>query len=166
MSATNAKNVLLWLCKIIQTQMALTPDQVWIYDQKRIIPPTTNLWVVVRFLTGKPYCNRSEMIDGIEYQSVNMNSGITVDIFSRDDSALARKEEILMAFGSIFAQRRQELYAFKIARIPIAFTDLSLVEGAAINYRFSLTLQVQYKTELQRTVDYYDTFSDSIITEA
>lgn len=166
----DTRTVLWHLCKIIQTQMGLDNStsgaQVWIYDQKRNIPEKMQLWVVVRFLTGKPFGNKSEFINGVEHQSINMNSVFMIDIFSRDDSALARKEEILMAMKSIYAQRLQELYAFKIAKLPISFNDLSQLEGAAIPYRFSINLQVQYKTELQRDVDYYDTFTDSITTEA
>lgn len=159
--------VILWrLCRIIQTQMNLTNEQVWIYDQKRNIPPKTNLWVVVRFLTGKPYGNVNRFVDGAEQQTLFMSGIFTIDIFSRDDSALARKEEIPMSFKSNFAQQMQERYAFKVGRIPTSFVDLSVVEGAAIPYRYSINLQVQYKLELVRSVDYFDHFSETITPEA
>lgn len=154
------------LCGVIQNQMGLTNEQVWIYDQKRDVPNQTKLWVVVRFLTGKPFGNVSRVDGGVESQELHMNAVYTVDIFSRDVSALARKDEIIMAFGSQYAQRQQEIFSFKIARLPLAFTDLSLVEGAAIPYRFSINLQVQYTQSKEQTVDYYDIFSDTLTTEA
>lgn len=164
----NSTLILKFLCKIIQTQMALSNDQVWIYDQKRNIPVTSNLWVVVRFLTGRVFGNNSivDPLTGLETQSSYMNGVFAIDIFSKDISALARKEEIVMALVSQFSQRQQELYAFKIARTPIAFTDLSAVEGPAIPYRFSINVQVQYVTKLQRSVDYYDHFSEQTTPEA
>lgn len=164
--SVNSVTILWRLCKIIQTQMDLSDEQVWIYDQKRNIPVTSNLWVTVRFLTGKPFGNTSRFDNTTETQVLYMNSVFTIDIFSRDNSALARKEELILAFGSIYAQRLQELYAFKIARLPVSFTDLSLVEGAAIPYRFSTNLQVQYRTTVSRSVDYYEHFSETPTPEA
>jgi hypothetical protein len=163
----NPKNVLVFICQILQSELSLTAGQVWISGQKRTVPPTSGMWVVVRYLSGKPFGSKTSFDDGVEFQSVNMSALIQIDIYSQDTSALERKEEVVMALGSTFAQRLQELHAFKIGRLPVApIADTSAVEGPAIPYRFSLTVQLQYKTEKSKAVDYYSTFDFEAETEA
>lgn len=166
-----AKTVLWHMANIVQTQMALDSTQVWIYNQKRNIPPNRKMWVVIDFLTGKPFGSKSKFLpngDGAptEEQAINMSAIFTVDIFSRDTSALEAKEQVLMAFRSIYAQQVMEKYSFLIGRIPVSFSNISQVEGTAILYRFQIGLRVQYLCSLTRSAEYFDTFTDSLSTEA
>lgn len=167
MSAPGTRTILWHLGDILKAEMGLTPNQVWIYSQKRKIPPATGLWVVIEFLTGRPYGSKSQFNSDTlqEEQSVNMSALFTIDIFSRNTEALDRKEEILMAMGSIYAQQLQEKFSFKIGRVPVTFNNLSQVEGTAILYRFQITFQVSYAVEKKKSADYYDTFTHTEETE-
>jgi hypothetical protein len=164
------KTVLWHLANIVQTEMGLSSNQVWIYNQKRNIPPSRKFWIVIDFLSGKPFGSKSKFVpteDGAnEVQTINMSAIFVVDIFSRDTSALEIKEQVVMAFRSIYAQQTMEKYSFLIGRIPVSFTNLSQVEGTAILYRFQIGLRVQYVYQLTRGAEYYDSFTDSITTEA
>lgn len=151
------------VCSILQQEMALADGQVMIYNQKRNIPETTNLWITVGILSNKPFGNTSHFDNGIEVQSVNMGAALSIDIMSRDDSALERNEEILMALGSSFSQSIQEKYAFKIARTPTSFVNLSQIEGPSIPFRFNITMQVIYMVTKKKTIPFYDTFKNSVV---
>lgn len=168
MSEPGTRTILWHLGTILQAGMQLTTNQVWIYNQKRKIPPATGLWLVIDFLTGKPYGSKSKFNPETnqEEQSVNMSALFTIDIFSRNTQALDRKEEVILAFGSTFAQQTQEKFSFKIGRIPQGFTNLSQVEGTAILYRFQITFQVSYSVEKKISADYYDAFTHTEETES
>lgn len=131
--------------KIIVNQMSLDPQSVNIYDEKWKIPPTDGLFVTVEYRSGKVVANQNLFVstggDPVEYQEVNMLEQITVGVFSRDRSSTQRKEEVLMAILSSYAQQLQEKYSFKINRAgPI--TDLSQLEGAAMLKRYDIDLRV------------------------
>lgn len=160
------KAILLHVCNIIQQGMALENGQVMLYNQKKNIPPTTNLWVTVEYLGGKPFSSVRKFDElGISQQSVTIGAVFTIDIQSRDDSALERKEDVIMALGSQYAQSMQEKYGFKIGRLPSDLQNISGAEGAALPFHFTMSIQVQYKIDKQVPVDYYDQFTDSLITE-
>lgn len=153
------------ICKIIQTEMGLSEGQVMIYNQKKNLPPTSGLWVTVGFLTGKPFGSSTKVVDDVETQIVNMGSVMSIDLMSRDESALDRKEDIVAALGSTFAQQMQEKFSFKIGRLPSNFVDVSEVEGAAILFRYNMSFQVQYVLKKTKKVGFYDTFNHTVLVE-
>lgn len=156
-------------CDVIRTEMNLDADQVWIYNQKVDIPPDDRLYVVVSILNCKPFSNINKMIptdSGLEEkQMTNFYANLSVDILSRSTEARDRKEEIILALHSVYAQQMQEAHGFSIARLSNAFANISDVEGSAIPYRFNITVGIQYLVTKQKEVDYYDTFENSVITE-
>ncbi len=163
-----ASKSFLWnVCTIIQTQLGLANGQVMIYNQKKLIPPTTGLWITVGIVTCKPFGMGTKVSGTVEHQSINMQALVSIDIMSRDDEALNRKEEVIMSLSSTFAEQIQEQYSFKIGKIPpTPLVNLGDVEGAAIPFRFNLTVQMQYMVSRSQSVPYYDQFDHSEIVES
>ena len=157
-------------CDIIQSEMQLEDDQVYLWDQKLNIPPDDRLYIAVSVQSCKPYSNIREMVSTVsgleEHQTVNMQATLGIDIISRSSEARDRKEEVIMALNSTLAQKTQETYAMLIGKVSTGFNNLSEIEGAAIPYRFVVSCSLQYKVTKQKLVEYYDNYTNSVITEA
>lgn len=157
------KNALSLVLDIIQSQMALEPERCLIYDQKWNLPPDDGLHITAQFLGAMPYSNRAIVENRgdagfFEVQDANFKEMYQITVMSRSTEALFKKQFVLMALASIKAQQVQEENSFRIATIPTGFTDISEIEGAALIYKFAITLNVLtwYKTE--RLIDYYNDF--------
>ncbi len=130
---------------ILIQQMDLDEDRVNIYDEKWKIPPDDDLFIVLEYRAGKCIANRNTFIstggEPEEHQDLNMLEDIIIGIFSRNRSATLRKEEVLMALMSSYAQSLQEAYAFKISRAG-TIQDLSELEGSAMLKRYDIEVKV------------------------
>lgn len=156
---------ILLLCDIIRREMNLSNEQVWIWDQKINSPKDYRLYVAVQTLNDKAFGNTNSFDSaGNSIQSVNMWEQVSIDIMSRDQSARTRKEEVLMALASNYAQTQQTTNGFYIAKQSTSFVNLSQVDGAAITYRFNITVTLQYAVKKSQAVPYYDSFSNVQIT--
>jgi hypothetical protein len=160
---------LLLFCEIIQREMNLAEGRVFLWDQKKFQPTDSGLYVIVSELNPKPFAsNVKPGSDGwsTAVQIVNMLSTLSLDIISRGPEARDRKEEIIMAFNSIYAQQQQEINSFYIGKIPpgARFSNLSIVDGAAIPYRFNISVNIQYFVTKTKSVPYFDTFEDAAVT--
>lgn len=158
------------LCDIIRREMGLSQQRVWVYNQKVMEPKDEQEFVVVELLGAKPFgvVNRHAATgDGLtSHQSVNMMVTVQIDIKSWGMGALYRKEELLLALTSDYAERQQELNAFKIGRLPVSFVNLSAEDGAAIPYRFNLTVNLQYAYTKSQDVAYFDSYDGpEIVTD-
>ncbi len=151
---------------ILVNQMDLGKERVNVYDEKWKIPPDEELFIVLEYRSGKCIANRNTFVgeDETEVQDVNMLEHITVGVFSRNRSATQRKEEVLMAILSSFAQGLQEKYAFKIARIgPI--DDLSALEGTAMLKRYDIDLSVFAWYTKTINPDYFTSYRLKVIVD-
>lgn len=149
-------------CDIIETEMGLSQGQVYLWDQKLNIPKDSRLYIAVGILSCKPFGNSNTLnSNGDSVQSVNMSAMLSIDILSRSKDARNRKEEIILALGSDYAERQQELNSFYVSRLTNNFVNLSEEDGAAIPYRFNITATIQYFVSKTSAVSYYDTFSTS-----
>lgn len=156
------------ICNIIQQEMGLDDNQVYIYNQKFTIPKDSKLYIAVGILSSKPFGNTnrkmSEGSDLLEDQSINVMNTVSIDIMSRGPDALYRKEEVIMALNSMYAQNQQTANSFHVAKIPVGFTNLSDEDGAAIPFRFNISVNVQYAIKKNKAVRYYDTISTELET--
>lgn len=153
---------------ILVDQLELDKERVNIYDEKWKIPPDDELFIVVEYRGGKCIANRNIFVstggDPVEQQEINMLERITVGIFSRNRSSTQRKEEVLMAVLSSFAQGLQEKYSFKIARIgPI--DDLSALEATAMLKRYDIELSVYAWYSKTITPGYINAFTIKVIAD-
>lgn len=157
---------------IINYEMDMPPDRVWIRQQNKIIPNTSDLFIVVGMVSSQPY-GVSTRVENIEDGGLNeVQEGVAaethqIDVFSRDNSALLRRFEVLLALRSYYSQQLQEKNNFQIARIPGNFVNTSDAEGGSNLNRFTLTIscQVWYrKTKVLASPsgDYYDDFTQRV----
>lgn len=152
-------------CDVIRHEMALAEDQIYLWDQKINIPTDSRLYVAVSVLSCKPFGNNTRFVgSGNAEQSVNMAAMLSMDILSKGPDARDRKEELILALNSIYAQQQQELNSFYIGKISTEFVNLSQIDGMAIPYRFNISCQVQYMVNKTKAVPYYDTFDNAEVT--
>lgn len=157
------------ICRILQTQLALTDKQIWIYNQKRDIPNDMGIYFVVNYQGQRIIGNvRKEVAteNGLmEFQSVHNLAVFSVDILSRSSNVREMKDLAIMALNSTYSQQVQEEKGFQIARNSFQVTNTSEVEGVAELNRYSISFNVTYMTQTSKSIDYYDTFTKEVITE-
>ena len=163
-------NVIGLFCDILQSEMGLVQGRVYFWDQKIMQPTDSGLYIAVSVPSCKPFANTIRTEDSAlglnSFQCVNMLATFDIDIISRGPEARDRKEEIIMALNSVYAESQQEQNSFLIGRLPPGsrFLNLSLVDGAAIPYRFKISVNVQYAVTKTKTVPYFDDFSQAQVT--
>jgi len=154
-----------FLGEIIRREMDLQPDQVTLYNQKFTIPKDEKVYISVGYLSQKPFSNNisysGEGSGLMEIQNTNIRAVMTVEIQSRNTSALNRKEEILFAVNSTFAKQMMEANSFSIAKISSNFVNLSREEGSGIPYRFNISLVMHYTVTKTKNVSYFSNFQSN-----
>jgi hypothetical protein len=156
-------------CDIIQTYMGLDNNHVYLWDQKVFQPIDSSLYVVVSVESCKPFGNNIENdgsgsgMNAIQY--INMYNVLGLDIISRGPAARDQKELIIAALNSTYSQQQQQKNAFLIGRISTVFVNLSHVDGAAIPYRFHISVGFQYTVTAAMPVEYFDTFNSVTVDE-
>lgn len=152
------------ICNLIREQLDLTEKQVWIYNQKQKIPNDPGLFVSVALFSTKPFgvssvCGDDEAGNFVETQSSNVQETYKVVLYSRDESAKARAWEVHLALTGVLSQQMQELYCFKFAQLPTAFTDTSAVEASARLFRQDITFNAIRSRTKTRVINYFDKFN-------
>lgn len=158
------------LLGVIGSEMDLKPEQTVVYNQRWKIPPDSRLYVTAKFLSGRPYAVRRGYDPSVkgelsQKQSLNQQTMFTFNVMSNGTEALVRKEEVIMALSSDAAERAAERYSFSIGRIPASFVDLSTEEGAAILYRYAITIPVLNAVAKTSKVPFFDTFPRRLIVQ-
>lgn len=162
---------LLMTCDILQKELGLAAGRVYLWSQKIMQPTDSALYVAVSVISSKILGNNRRNAESVSDlssdQSVNVLATLGIDIISRSTEALHRKEEVLLALNSDYALKQQELNSFRIGTTPAGgqFTNLSGIDGAAIPYRFHIPINIQYVYTKMKTVDYFDSFSRSLLTD-
>ena len=120
--------------QILIHQMNLDPKRVNIFNQ-RIDPELLKdegLFIYLDCLPSKTISSRGVYKDDPvsgdyrEVQDLNLYDPIVIGIFSKNLEALQRKDEVVMALSSHYAQQLQEQYSFKIFRnAPIEDLNMS-----------------------------------------
>lgn len=153
---------LLLFCEIIQREMGLPPGRVYLWDQKLMQPTDSGLYIAVSVPSCRPFGNVNEQSsDGMSQdQFVATMATVDIDIISRGPAARDQKELVILALGSTYAEQQMEANSFFIGRLPAAgrFINLSDVDGAAIPYRYRISIQMQYSVAKTSPVDYFDQF--------
>jgi hypothetical protein len=148
------------LCDILQTELGLANGRVYFWDQKIFQPTDAGLYIAVSVASSKPFANTwGQSRHGIEGdQYVSMYDLIDIDIISRDMSAFYRRTEVLFAISSFYSEQQQEFNSFSIGRLPpgARFINLSDLDGAAIPYRFRISVAMQYAMARTKAIEYFD----------
>ena len=152
---------LILFCDVIQQGMGLANGRVYLWDQKIFQPTDFDLYIAVSALRVKPFGNSKTYDSNANcIQSVNVMATMSVDAISRGPAARDRKEEIIMALNSDYSALQQSANNFYIATLPTNFVDLSKVDGAAIPYRYNISVNIQYLVKKTPTINTYGNFSD------
>lgn len=162
-------NTIVLFCDILQKEMGLANGRVYEWDQKIMQPTDSGLYIAVSVPICKPFGSNNSVIDGLQVQSVNMMATVDIDIISRGPEARDRKEEIILALNSIYAEQQQEANSFYIAKLPPGsqFINLSNIDGAAIPYRYRISINMQYMVKKIQASPYFDDFDEiEIVTNA
>lgn len=159
---------LMLFCDVIQNGMGLADGRVYLWDQKLFQPKDYDLYVAVSVPFCKPFGNCTETTtddDGnyVQVQSVNMYAVMEMDVISRGPAARDRKEELILALNSVYAEQQQEKNSFGIGRISTNFNNLSMIDGAAIPYRYKISCALQYFTSKVIAAPYFDSFDTPTI---
>lgn len=165
------------LVDIINHEMAMPANSVWVREQNRDIPNDNGLYISCGFINGIPLSNITRTYTVPDPQDSNntiqqevntyqQTENIQIDVMSRSNAPLVRKAEVIMAMQSIYAQQQMELYNFKIARIPRAFLDTSGTEGGSTLKKYSITIAcITCYTKTKTLGDYYDDFTTRVDDE-
>lgn len=163
------------IVEIINRQMNMPANSVWVRDQNRKIPNDDNLYIIVGMVDSRVISNNSEMIERdvegtptqFEVTSAQTLENIQIDLFSRSNDAILRKVEVITSLGSIYSKQKQEENNFKIFRLSKTFVNSSIAEGGSQLNRYTLAFScaVWYKEERELTPDgeeYYDDFDTRV----
>lgn len=153
------------LADIIQSEMVLADDQVILDFEKININPDPGLYIALQYLDEHVISSNNffDPSTNQEVQSVTMLHGIQIDILSFDKTARTRKEEIIMALRSQYAQNAMELNSMNISRLPTSFANASNLEATKILNRFAIRFNVFSLHEKRKDADYFDTFPNTKI---
>lgn len=158
------------VCEILQKEIGLEEGQVFLWDQKINIPTDSKLYIAVGVLSCKPFSNnlRPRSVTGSLQadQYASFLATLSIDLLSRSQQANDLKEQVILALNSIYSQSQQEINSFYIAKISTGFANLSQEDGAAIPYRYNISVNMQYCATKIKAVPYYDDFEQpSVATE-
>jgi len=159
------------ICYILATFMEIDSSRVYIYNQDFKIPPIEGLFIVLEEKSSRPFSNTNRFTATEEVDSAKENLSLltsktfAIHIFSKNEEARLRHEEVIMALNSTLAQEQQEIFQYQLGFIPRDFLNLSELEGAGMLTRFSADIGVNVWRAKDRSVNYFDTFSDEIVID-
>ncbi len=163
------------MADIITSEMTL-PDltidskvfsPVMLYNERQKIPPTyKDIYIVLAIVSSKIIgtVNRPEDAEAglSQVQGVTRNEMVQIDIMSQNSEARTRRDEVIMALNSLYAQQQCELYNIKLARIPLQTVDVSALEGTSRLNRYAITINAMSTFNKVVEAEYYDNFSRAV----
>ncbi len=155
---------LLLVCDILQNQLALDSNHIYLWEQKIFEPTDHGLYVAVSVPSCRPFGNVNYYQSGsglTSCQYVAMSARLDFDIISRGPDARDRKEQVLLALYSTYSLQQQDACSFSLGRLPpgVGFINLSGIDGAAIPYRYKISCNMTYAVQQQTAADYFNSFS-------
>jgi hypothetical protein len=161
-------NPLELFCDVLQTSLNLPDGRVWIWDQKINEPTDEDMFIVVRVMNPRVFGNNLKTCPddtGLnQVQETYWNVQLQVEVKSRNTQAIYRLNDVVQALRSTYSMNQQAQNSFKIFPVIRNISDLSSEDGAAIPYRFALTVTMQYTLTTITAVDFYDTFGQPTVT--
>lgn len=143
------------LCNLVKEFMELQEDQVYIYNQKFLIPNDSRIYVCIGQQGETIYSNNNFVKENGEYINITKELFLTINIYGYTMDVLARKDEIPMCFKSTMTERAMDMYDFKIARIPNSENNIIEQVGTKMLYRFDFSYNVISGNQKIIKSDYY-----------
>lgn len=155
---------ILILAQLMREEMGLKEEEVVVYNQKWRIPPTGDLFIVVKFDTSllyawtKDYDPNDPKGGLVSVQTMNAAETYTVTLYCSEATSRIRKNEVVLALSSDRSERYQEKYQLRIANLSNNFLDTSEVEATARLNRYDISFNVLTSYEKRTQVPFFDSF--------
>lgn len=155
-------------CEIIQRELGLDEDRVWIFAQKKNKPNDEKLFVNVNVEEAKYFAADSALkggvgLDNLSYVTYIMTLGVLIE--SRSTEALWRKDEVALALISNYSLSQQTLNTFGISKLPISPMRTRYdMDGPAIPYQFYFRINLNCTMPRNVPIEFYDVFNPPEIT--
>lgn len=151
---------------IISTELSLPAGRVVVGLENFDSPKDSSLYVIVmtaeaRILSANNFFDADS---NEEVKQVVMYGRLNVEAVSRGREAMERKEEIVAALKSQYAENLLETEQARIFRVG-DIQDLSAVEGASALKRYRIPVIMSYMKTYKKTVDIYENFPEEENTE-
>jgi hypothetical protein len=154
------------LADILQEEMVLAEGQLMLGLENWEIPKNPGLYIALFYgpdiVVGSN--NEFDPVALTEVQSVAMLHEIVIEAMSFDSSARTRKEEIIQALSSVFAQQELDGELMKISELPTQFIPVPDLEETKWLNRFRIGFHMNALHQKIKSVDYYDTFPAAGVT--
>ncbi|GBR73936.1 hypothetical protein NO1_1195 [Candidatus Termititenax aidoneus] len=147
------------LANILQQYMQL-PGRVVKYNQGWHAPKDWNLYITISASEpSKTIATKNEFdSDTLKENAYVVSQGrFAVEVISRNDEAITRREEVFMAINSALALRIAEANNLSIWRTG-GFVDLSALEGASMLCRYRTVVAINYMRQKSADAEYFDKF--------
>lgn len=150
------------ICNIIQNELNLDASRIVVKDQNYEPPKDSGLYVIVSFRNSRVASNSNEFdsTGENEIKRTVMYHSIDIDITSKNRHAITRKEEVVMALTSYFAEDLMSVEQCKIWRHS-PLLDLSFVENSRALNRYRINVIVCQVKEKITPIPVYDKFIDN-----
>ncbi len=156
-----------YIADIIKQEMGLPDGNVWISNQNRTIALDLGLYVAIGMSTSTIISSTNTStpteLGMQEIQQLVARQSIQIDVLSKSNDALTRREEIILALNSIYSEQVQEANNFRIFPLTNSFVNTSSAEGSSQINRFTLqiTCNAWFRKEKPLATpdgDYFDSF--------
>lgn len=147
------------LADILQKVLKLNANRVLVYDENYDAPKDSSLFIVISTGTSK-IISSSHYFDETtqtEVREVALAQEYILDIQSRDRSAMSRKEEVVAALTSDYAEKQMEANTFRLFR-NAQVLDLSEIAGGRAVHRYQTRCTMFYKQTFTESVEYFDNY--------
>jgi len=150
----------------LEKEMSIPNGQIMLGLENWEIPKNDGLYIALFYgpdiIVGTT--NEFDAVTNLEIQSTAMLHEIMIDALSFDSSARIRKEEIVMALNSVFAQQQLEAELMKINGIPTSFVPTPDLEETKWLNRYRLGFHMNALYQKIKAVSYYDSFGTPAVT--
>ena len=155
---------------ILTHELELNPNNIWIYSQNRKLPTNgTELYCSVgctmsKVISAKSIFNPDEQTEDME---VIERCSVQIDLMSiaPNNEARDRRQEVIMALNSFYAQRLMEQYQVRIFEIPSSVANTGTTYGGSEVNRYSCVFRCFIATRKSKESDYYTYFRTDLLSE-
>lgn len=154
------------LADILVHEMDLQSGQIMLGLENWVIPKTEGLYVAL-FYGPETVVGQNNEFDSdsdTEVQSVAMMHEIDLEVLSFNSEARTRKEEVLQALNSIFAQQELGAEFMKINEIPNSFIAVPTLEETKMLNRFRIEFHMNALHQKTKVADFYNDFKQPAVT--
>lgn len=146
---------------IIKTEMLLGDGQIMLGLENWEIPKNEGLYIALLYgqerVVGQN--NEFDTTDNVEVQSIAMLHEIVIEAMSFNSEARKRKEEVIMALNSVYAQNALDRNFMAINMLPQSFVAAPTLEETKQLNRYRTSFSMNALHQKIKAVDYYDEFT-------